>query len=254
MKSDPMKRLLILLTAITFSTTSFANEKILVTVPPLYSLAASLLEGVDTPGLLFATETEMKANTLSSDHLKRIQKSSMVVWSGPQFETNLVSYLLQNPSFSKKSLTITETIPTFTKPDQKKEFLHANPHDMRFWLDPRLTILALKRMSTKMVTLYPDNFERILDNEAKLRDMIKKMEKNMQSSLENNNLDVPLEVPDSDILYLAWRYNLKVPKCPEAAKKQDGFQVEFGTELYFNMMLDILKELKKCQGMPDLQS
>ncbi len=229
-----------------------ANERVLVSVPPLFSLASILLEGVDQPGLLFPSAEEMTASSLSTDNQQRIHQADIVIWAGEQFESNIAAFTLINPALSAKNLTITDSIPTFTTLKKGDRLLFDNPHDLRFWLDPRLTIQAIARMSTKLVTLYSDDYERILENEERLRNMIRKMEANMRSNLESSG-QAPLEVPDSDILYLAWRYNLKVPNCPEAAKKMDGFQFEFGSDLYFDMMLQILKDLKRCQKIPEQQ-
>jgi len=235
------------------ATSAHASERVLVSVPPLFSLVSILLEGVDTPGLLFRDEASMKSPDLSPENIKRINQADMVIWAGAQFETNLAAHSFKNPHLSAKDLTVTETIPTFTTLKKGDRFLHANPHDMRFWLDPRLTKAAIARMSTKLVTLYPDQYEYILENEAALRKLLMEMETSMRQSLKSEQ-GVPLNVPDSDVLYLAWRYNLKVPKCPEAAKKLDGFQFEFGTEHYFTMMLQLLKDLKRCQNVAPSQS
>lgn len=249
---ETVVRVIALFCLLIFSSTANASERVLVSVPPLFSLASILLDGVDKPGLLFPSKEEMTAPSLSPENITRILQADMVIIAGEQFESNIASYVLNNPTLSQKNLTITDSIPTFTTLKKGDQLLFDNPHDMRFWLDPRLAIQAIARMSIRLVTVYPDHYERILDNEAALRKLIKKMEASMRSNLESAE-GVPLDVPDSDILYLAWRYNLKVPNCPEAAKKLDGYQFKFGQELYFDMMMQILKDLKACQKTPDVE-
>ncbi|MBB4303804.1 zinc transport system substrate-binding protein [Rhodobium orientis] len=223
-----------------------AGEKVVVSTPPLHSLVATLLEGVDSPGLLFASRKDLAAPVPSADAMAAIDGAEMVVWAGREYETALAGLRTLDPSVSLKSLTLGATTPlmSISLPDNADR--PSGRHDMRFWLDPRLARTAVGRIASNLVRVYPDDANRILDNEILLKERLKELEASMRSALGSPE-GVPLHVPASDVLYLTWRFNLAAPNCPAAAKKVEAFGEAAGPGLYFRMMAAVLADLKACQ-------
>ena len=222
------------------------QKNILVSVPALHSLVSDLMAGVATPDLLFAHADDLNNPHLSNNQKNKIAHADMLVWVGPKYESNLIPLRLSHPELVRKELTLSDNIPLFHKPIAQAARNADYFGDMKFWLDPRLAKMAVRRMSAMLVSQFPDNYEHILDNEIALIAKLKKLESKMHQVLKSNK-SVPVNVPKSDVLYLAWRFNLDVPNCAQAAAKLQGFDRTSGPEQYFAMMDDILEDLRVCQ-------
>jgi len=236
---------LIVSTACALSPAS-AAERVAVSVAPLHSLVSNLLAGVDEPTLLFANPKQRHNVVPEHSELAKIDSAKMVVWVGPGFETALANLKTIDPAVSLKGLTLSSSTPLLGAPDANNPHRSSGIADMRFWLDPRLAKVAVGRIAPNLVRLYPDHVEQILDNEIDLKKRLMKMEHHFRHALDTP-IGVPLDVPKSDILYLAWRFNLNVPNCPTAAAKVDHFSAAPGRKHYFQMMDAILADLKACQ-------
>lgn len=227
---------------------AMAAEKVQVSTPPLHSLVSILLENVDKPGLLFASQQEMQRPVIAPESYKRIKGASLVIWNGADYEKALSRVIKGERGLRSHSLTVSDTMPLFTLPDKTSADRPGQTRDMRFWLDPKLALMAIRRLAPALVKIYPDASSRILDNEIALKKRLKKLERSMRAMLKSVP-GVPLHVPYSDVTYLAWRFNLKVSQCHEAAGLQDGFRTIAGMNRYFTMMHEIETALARCQGL-----
>ncbi len=227
--------------------TAQAASPVTVSVPPLHSLVSLLLQNVDTPGLLFDSAAAKNLDQMAEADRDAIAAAKMVVWVGPTYEPNLADLRGIDPAVSLKGLTVTATVPLLGAPDRQNPDRSAGVQDMRFWLDPRLAKVAVGRIAPNLVRIYPNQADRILGNEIVLKKRLTALEHRFRKSLESLP-GVPLHVPESDVLYLAWRFNLNAPNCPAAAAKSEGFHLTPGTGLYFRMMDGILGDLKRCQN------
>lgn len=223
-----------------------ATERVQVSVAPLHSLVSYLLKGVDRPGLLFERQDNRVATVPSDQERQKIDAAKMVVWVGAEYETSLAGLRTIQPAQSLKGLTLSSTVPLLGLPDADQPERSEGKFVMDFWLDPRLAKVAASRIAPQLVRLYPDQAEQILDNEVQLKQQLMELEHHFRHVL-GQEVGVPLHVPQSDILYLAWRFNLAVPNCAGGAKVLRSFAGKPGETYYFNMMDSVLKELKSCQ-------
>ncbi|MCP5368379.1 MAG: zinc ABC transporter substrate-binding protein [Hyphomicrobiales bacterium] len=223
--------------------------EVLVTVPPLHSLVGQLLQGVAEPRLMFTEPGQLGAGALPADLRARVDAADMVVRVGPAFEPALDGALPKVRGAATRSLTLTETVPLMTPAHPTLVDRPAGDPDSRFWMDPRLAKAAIGRIGPGLVRVFPEHTERILDNEIALRARLTRLEDDMRAALETLP-GVPLHVPESDVLYLAWRFNLNRTHCPAAARAADGFGLAPGPDLYFVLMERIVAALKRCQRDP----
>ena len=160
-----------------------------------------------------------------------------------------------DPTVSAKGLTLSTTLPLLSFADPARPDASTGVQDMRFWLDPRLAKVAVGRIAPNLIRVFPGQSDRILENEIVLKKRLMALEARMRQVLESFP-GVPLHVPQSDVLYLAWRFNLAVPNCPAAARIAEGFALEPeltpGAWLYFTMMEKILVELRRCQATREM--
>lgn len=223
-----------------------ASERVAVSVPPLHALVSYLLAGIDQPALLFTAPSQTQNTVPMPAALSKIQAAKMVVWVGPVYEKSLAGLFAIDPATAQKGLTISSTLPLLGAPDAQHPSRSNGVQDMRFWLDPRLAKVAVGRIAPNLTRVYPDHVEQILDNEIALKKRLTEMEHHFRHVL-GTPVGVPLNVPESDVLYLAWRFNLAAPTCPGAAQKIEGFDGSAGAKDYFKMMDAILSDLKACQ-------
>ena len=228
------------------ATGAHAGSKVAVSTPALHSLVANLLAGVDRPALLLASREALAADRLDEATLAAIAAATVVVWAGPEYERNLAAQRAIDPTAGLKGLTLSMTTPLITISRPGEPDRPGDRHDMRFWLDPRLAKVAVSRIATNLVRVYPDEGDRILENEITLKKRLGALEKQMAETLKSPE-GVPLHMPTSDVLYLAWRFNLTVPTCPVAAAKSEAFGGEPGPALYFAMMAAVRDDLLHCQ-------
>lgn len=239
-----------LVSSAALSTASAANDgatgRVAVSVPALHSLVSHLLAGVDSPDLLFADIAAKNALVPDTQGRTKIDTAKMVIWVGPEHEPALAGLRTIDPAASTKGLTLTTSTPLLSLPGTTHGERVTGIQDQRFWLDPRLAKVAVGRIAPNLVRLYPDHVERIMDNEIALKKRLKMMEHHFRHTL-GTPVGVPLTVPESDVLYLAWRFNLAVPNCPAGAKTVTSFKHAPGQDYYFNMMETVLADLKACQ-------
>jgi zinc transport system substrate-binding protein len=70
-----------------------AAPRVLVTIKPIHSLVASVMEGVATPGLLIAGAASEHGYALKPSDAGKIAGAALVFWVGPDLETYLIGPL-----------------------------------------------------------------------------------------------------------------------------------------------------------------
>ncbi|MFA6019282.1 MAG: zinc ABC transporter substrate-binding protein [Rhodospirillales bacterium] len=145
-----MQRLSILLLSLLFSTAVEAAENklaVLVSIPPLHSLAASVMAGAGSPDLLMPGSASPHDFSLKPSQAKQIQKADLVVWVGPDMEGFLVKPL--KGLKDKGKLLTMSAVPGMTKLEPREggpweahehEALQGHAHgeletDGHLWLD-----------------------------------------------------------------------------------------------------------------------
>ncbi len=233
----------------TLPSSASAGDKVVVSTPALHSLTANLMAGVDAPALLFSDPSERTA-PLTPEARAVIDEAKMMLWVGREYEPALGQHRAADPAVNWKSLTIASTTPLITRSLKGNPDRPGTSHDMRFWLDPRLAKIAAGRIASNLVRVYPDQADTILENEITLRKRLSALEREISTALESPE-GVPLHMPESDVLYLAWRFNLMAPNCPAAAARSEGFGREAGPALYFAMMAALRDDLLACKRMAE---
>ena len=84
-------KLLSLFVIFFLSSTSWANElNIVVSVKPIHSIVSGLTKGAVKPYLLVDGQQSLYEFKPSQQDLKQLNNASLVIWVGPELETNLV--------------------------------------------------------------------------------------------------------------------------------------------------------------------
>lgn len=222
-----------------------ADARVVVSVPPLHSLVAQLLDGVDEPTLLMQGETPSFVD-LSAVQVGSLRDASLVVWSGAELEPALAQARLLVKGLDLKTMRLTATVPVLARSEEDNPDRTAKGHDLRFWLDPRLAKVAVRRLAPRLALLYPDHAERVLDNETHVVHGLMALEKGIRRDLDTPE-GVPLHVGGSDLRYLEWRFNVGRMGCARLGFDPMGYDLEPGSGLYRKLMEGATAAMAACR-------
>ena len=173
--------LFVVLTGIAVQAT--AAPSVLVTVPALHSLVSSLMDGVAKPKLLMEDPDSNPGTTLSGSQLRMLANVDMIVWAGPGLEKNLNDAVENKAPAARHKLVALSAMVPLLENGQNADTDPANyrndARNLEFWTDPRLSIIAIRSLTPRLVRLDPDNTQRYLDNEISLIKRLKQLEQKM---------------------------------------------------------------------------
>ena len=153
---------------------------VVVSILPLHSLAAAVMQGVGSPQLLVDGGSSPHAFSLRPSTARALNDADLVVWVGPEMESFLVSPLARHRG---QVLTLLEApgmrvLAGEHAADAEPHSLHAHAageRDPHLWLDPgnamataAAMVQALAELDPERAALYRANGERLL---ARLRDL-----------------------------------------------------------------------------------
>lgn len=222
--------------------------RVVVSLPPLHSLVARLLENVATPELLMKDQVRAHLTELDATQIDAVRRADLVVWSGPELEGAIAEAGLVMPDLASRTLTLSRYVPLIT-PTADGSDQPGPARDLRFWLDPRLTHHAIHMIAPALVRLYPDASDTILDNEIALIAELHHTEHATRAALGTAE-GTPLHLVGSDLRYLEWRFNLPVVGCARGNFDPLGFNLTAGPALYGRLMDGARDTLAACLGTP----
>ena len=194
-----------LLLAFCLSGAALAAPRVVVSVAPLHSLVSVLMQGVAEPVLLF--EQGIKAESeLDMFQKAELITADMLVWSGAGLETPLARALEQSPMLQQKLITLSNYLPLLRRAGYVgMDAERPTSRDAAFWSDPRLTIMAVRLLTPRLVWLDPDHQEIYLDNEIRLIEQLKGLGQEI-SGLLAPYYDIPASALAGVDQYFSHRY------------------------------------------------
>jgi zinc transport system substrate-binding protein len=265
---------LLSLAALTFGATVQAAPKVVVTIPALHSLVASIMEGVAEPVLLFDAE-EAVGGALTPEQRVTLATADLVVWAGERLERGVAEAGCNAPAMKGRCVALAGQVPLLA-PAGGAPADDLMARDLRFWHDPKLAVMAVRHLAPRLAVLDPDHLERYLDNEielvAKLRGLNRALAARFGDRAAGTRV-IAGEMPR----YLARRVGFEVINggvgspwmraadrrgCrladhaerglegPTVAIDAMGFGRRAGTGLYFEMMKDNADSLSGCFPAP----
>ncbi len=164
-----------------------APPNVVVSIPPLHSLAAALLEGVGEPTLLLEAGFSPHAYALKPSSARRLAKADLVFWAGPELETFLEKFLktleaekggkvhalLHAPEIYRLKARAGHEENAVPEEDGENEGsqedrggeMRIDPH---FWLDPENALLAATVIANRLAEADPAREEIYRRNLTKL--------------------------------------------------------------------------------------
>jgi zinc transport system substrate-binding protein len=223
-----------------------AEPRVVVSLPPIHSLVAKLLDGVAKPELLMPSQVSEHLVDLSAHQVKALREADLVIWSGPELEGAINEAGLIMPSLSARKYTLSDHVVIMTQSRPGQPDTPGDKRDLRFWLDPRLAHMAVHMMVPALVRVFPQATDRILDNEIAVMHELHHLEQTIRTSLKTEE-STPLHVGASDLRYLEWRFNLAQQGCARNGFDPIGFGLPSGPGLYNRLMDGARAAMAACQ-------
>ena len=175
--------------------------RVFVTVPPVHSLVAAVMDGVASPYLLLGGGASPHHGALRPSQRKALQDADLVVWVGPTLETFLARPL-QSLGAGQRLLTLMETPGMRLLPLREGgEFAHHGSHghgdhahegqgaehargrDPHLWLDPDNARRIVEESAAALSAMDPGNASRYRDNAARQQARIRALDARLARQL-----------------------------------------------------------------------
>ncbi|OOZ35720.1 zinc ABC transporter substrate-binding protein [Solemya velesiana gill symbiont] len=159
--------------------------RVLVSIKPVHSLVAGVMEGVDTPELLISGGESPHAFSLRPSDARKINQAKLIFWIGEELETPL-EHILENQKSDSRIIELIATEGVNLIPmreggvweshlhhdeHEKEEHHHnANPH---IWLSPKNAALIVRIAQQELGRLDPGNKAIYLQNAGAIQARLK---------------------------------------------------------------------------------
>ena len=182
--------------------------KVVVSVLPLHSLVAAVMDGLGTPYLLVRGGASPHDASLRPSDARALSAARLVVWAGPGLETFLAKPLGVLAA-EARLLTLTEspglTLLEWHEGEAGEAGAAINPH---LWLDPRNAMVIARLAAQAMSELDPGNAPRYAANLARLLDRLEALDSELAARLAPV-AGIPYAVFHDAYRYFEARYGLR---------------------------------------------
>jgi zinc transport system substrate-binding protein len=185
---------------------------VVVTIKPLHSLIASIMDGVGNPTLLMNGAASPHSATLTPKNLKTLKSASVVFWVGPNMESFLKKRLLNKPNtYSMMDCPHLLKLPTrsmgcSSEHNHRDEHHHGDEHhhhshdhhdkhnhseknaplmDNHVWLSPHNAIVMVEWITTILCEKDSDHAVIYKRNSKHLIDRLMDLEISIQSKINH---------------------------------------------------------------------
>ena len=221
----------LLLSGLLVSTTATAADapKVVVSIKPIHSLVAAVMQGVGTPDLIVDGAASPHTYALKPSNARSLQEAKVVFWVGPGMEA-----FLQKPLAalgSNATIVELDDAPGITKlkfreggafephddgdeHEASDDHAHGHDHDhgefdTHLWLDPHNAKAMVSEITTSLVAADPANALTYQANQKALNDKLGALDTEIASTLAPVK-DKPFIVFHDAYQYFEHRYGVRV--------------------------------------------
>ena len=219
------------LSGLLVSTTATAADapKVVVSIKPIHSLVAAVMQGVGTPDLIVDGAASPHTYALKPSNARSLQEAKLVFWVGPGMEA-----FLQKPLAalgSNATIVELDDAPGITKlkfreggafephddgdeHEASDDHAHGHDHDhgkfdTHLWLDPHNAKAMVSEITTSLVAADPVNALTYQANQKALNDKLDALDTEIASTLAPVK-DKPFIVFHDAYQYFEHRYGVRV--------------------------------------------
>lgn len=166
---------------------------VLVSIKPLHSLVAAVMEGVGEPGLIVSGSASPHGYAMKPSDARAAEKARLVVWVGPALES-----WLERPLARRKDGLAMLALPGLIRLDSREggawevdghghgahhEHGKGDETDPHVWLDPRNAALLAGAVAERLSGLDPANAPRYAANAESLKRRLAEMDAEIAAML-----------------------------------------------------------------------
>lgn len=184
----PLRKALIAFLALLAASPAAATPKVLATIKPVQSLAASVMQGVDTPGLLIGGALSEHSYALKPSDARKIAEADVIVEVGPDLETYLQAPLQALGHGS--TILVLEKAPGVRLVPARHGGLWEDdadhdhgPTDPHIWLDPKNAVAMAKAIAETLAKRDPVHAAAYRANAIRTATTITALDKEVAASL-----------------------------------------------------------------------
>lgn len=151
---------------VVFAITSAAESapSVVVTIKPLHSLVAAVMEGVSEPYLLLKKGQSAHHLTLKPSQAKEIHNADLLIWIGPVFE-NFLNKIAKDKALSSLSLMSVDGVQVLPV----RGSTQGAEVDGHIWLNPINAIAIVQAVVDRLVDIDPTNSQIYQNNGKRLK-------------------------------------------------------------------------------------
>jgi zinc transport system substrate-binding protein len=222
------------------------SPKVVVSIPPLYSLVCSVMGDIGKPTLLLQAGASPHHYALKPSDAKLLYDADLIFWAGPDLETFLIK-ILDNAKHLKTSM---QSIPLVESPkllllpirtsaafephvheghDHEHHTDHVHP-DMHFWLDPLNAKILVNYIAKILSNADPMHAKEYQHNAHITQTRLDTLNQDLKDQLKSAQ-NKPYIVFHDAYQYFEHRYGLKGvgaislnPEIPPSAKRVKHIQ------------------------------
>jgi zinc transport system substrate-binding protein len=175
-----------------FTATAGASPQVLVSIKPLHSLVAGVMDGVATPQLLVKGGGSPHGYTLRPSEARALSRADLVVWVGPELESFLVKPLttlgkqahsLELEQALRDSLLNKRRTGTWEAPAHHHKNSHGTATDLHLWLDPKLAQKIVALTADTLIQIDPDHQQQYRTNRDKVIARLQRLDTKLKEQL-----------------------------------------------------------------------
>lgn len=151
---------------LSFSTGSWAASdvpKVVVSIKPIHSLMAGLMQGFGEPVLIVDGESTPYDEQMTSAEQRALEQADLVVWIGPELEGFLVDHVSKLSSDTRVVALLDsgelKVLPSRQAEDRRDPFL---------WLDSRNALILIDELAAILTEVDPDRAAQYEENRVKI--------------------------------------------------------------------------------------
>ncbi|MGN6776496.1 zinc ABC transporter substrate-binding protein ZnuA [Rhizobium sp.] len=221
----------LLLSGLLVSTTATAADvpKVVVSIKPIHSLVAAVMQGVGTPDLIVDGAASPHTYAFKPSNARSLQEAKLVFWVGPGMEAFLqkplaalgtnatVVELDDAPGITKLKFREGGAFEPHDDGDEHEasdDHAHGHDHDhgefdTHLWLDPQNAKAMVSEITTSLVATDPANALTYQENQKALNDKLDALDAEIASTLAPVR-DKPFIVFHDAYQYFEHRYGVRV--------------------------------------------
>lgn len=193
------------LTCFMFSFNQVSAQSVVVSIPPIHSLASQLLDQVDTPHLLLKGIISPHDFTLKPSQRQLVQNADLVVWVGENLEGALAKLVSNHAraAFGIHQVEEKLNLMPFGEDGHDHHDHHGHDHfglDPHFWLSPDRAIIFSQGLAEQLIQVYPKHRVQIQQNLSALEIQLEELKKGVSATL------APVHTTPYLVFHNAYRY------------------------------------------------